>query len=146
MEQVVVTVEALRCHRCRAVMDPRESVFQHEMMTEVSVGRHDTTHTYALVDVCRSCHDTLTQAAEEDRRGRWWAKFWVWTFVVNYIIAVAFVPASFYLWFVGLVVRSWWKRREKRQQRLTPGQTAQQVPQTMAPSAAEERTKSTPSS
>ena len=145
MEQVVVTVEALRCHRCRQLMHPSEPFFQHQMMTAVSVGRHDTTRTYALVDVCQRCHDALTLAAEEKRRQDWWWYFWVWALVLDLLVNF-FVPVSIHPWLAGLAVRSWWKRRAKRPQRLTPGQTAQQVPQTMAPSAAEERTKSTPSS
>ncbi len=71
--------------------------------------------------------------------------FWMWALVAD-LIGCAFVPVGLYPWLAALVVRSWWKRQAKRQQRLAPGQTAQQVPQTMAPSAAEELTKSNPSS
>ena len=146
MEQVVVSIEALRCYQCRQVMDPRVPSYRRQMKTAVSVNqRSGTTNTYELVDVCQACNEALTKLENDIRQNEWWAKFWVWAFVGN-LIFTAFVPVSIYPWVVGLLVRSWWKRRAKRQQRLTPGQTAQQVPQTMAPSAAEERTKSNTSS
>jgi hypothetical protein len=144
-EHVVVTVEALRCHRCRAVMDPRGPVFRQQMMTSVSVGSHDTTHTYALVDVCQRCHDAMTKADVEERRRTWWLYFWCWAFMLNAFCAIIW-PINTYPFWAALGLRVCWKWWAKRRQRLTPGQTAQQVPQTMAPSAAEERTKSNPSS
>ena len=122
---------------------PRAQCFQHEMLTSVSEGRHGEYHTYALRDVCMSCHTVLNQ--QEAQRRTWWVKFWMWAFVGN-LIFTAFVPVSIYPWVAALLVRGWWKRRAKRQQRLTPGQTAQQVPRAAAPSAASEVTKSDTSS
>ena len=144
-EQVVITVEALRCYRCQAVMDPRAQCFQHEMLTSVSEGRHGEYHTYALRDVCMSCHTVLNQQDEDERKRGWWRALWTFVFMANVFVA-AIVPVGLYPLYGALVVRGWWKWRTKRQQRLTPGQTAQQVLQTMAPSAAEEQTKSDPSS
>ncbi len=143
MEQVVITVEALRCHRCRQLIHPSEPFFQHQMMTAVSVGRHDTTHTYTLEDVCEGCHVALTQAAEGVQRRAWWRMFWLCAFVVNAFFA-AIYPINIYPFYAALAVRVGWKWWAKRW--IIPNQTAQQVPQTMAPSAAEERTTSNTSS
>jgi hypothetical protein len=146
MEHVVITVEALRCYRCRAVMDPRAQCFQHELLTSVSEGHHGTSHTYALRDVCAECHAFLTQQDEDKRKKDWWWSLWMGFFMVNFFVAMAAPMVGLYPLYGALIVRGLWKWRTKRHQRLTPGQTVQQVPQTMAPSAAEEPTKSKPSS
>jgi hypothetical protein len=114
-------------------------------MTAVSVGRHDTTHTYTLEDVCLMCHNTLTKAAEEAQRRARWRTFWILAFMGNIVLA-ALLPVGLYPFYAAVIVRNGWKWWAKQPQRLTLGQTAQQVPQTMAPSAAEERTKSNTSS
>jgi hypothetical protein len=113
------------------------------MMTAVSVGRHDTTHTYTLEDVCRSCHDALTKAAEEAQRRARWRTFWLWAFMGNVFLA-ALLPVGLYPFYAAVIVRNGWKWWAKR--RLTPSQTAQQVLRATAPSAAAALTKSDPSS
>ncbi len=116
MEQVVVTVEALRCYRCRRLMHPSEPFFQHEMMSAVSVSRHDTTHTYTWEDVCEDCHVALIQAKEEERRSSWWWWLWFWAFFVNAFCAILYHPINLYPFWGALAVRSgfkWWGRLQR---------------------------------
>jgi hypothetical protein len=89
-------------------MDPRGPVFQQERLTSVSVGSHDTTHTYALVDVCADCHDIETRAKEDERRRGWWFAVWWWGFFLNAFLAIIF-PINAYPYVAALALRGCWK-------------------------------------
>jgi hypothetical protein len=146
MEQVVITVEALRCHQCRQVMHPSEQFFRDQVMTSVSVSRYaDTTNTYALVDVCPGCHADLVRLEKEEQLRAWWRRLWTWG-IVAYVALNVFVPLGPYPLCVVIGIRCWWKRQAKRRQQRAPGQTAQRVLRATAPSAAAELPKSDPSS
>ena len=147
MEQVVITVEALRCHQCRQVMDPSAQFFRHQMMTSVSVSRYeDTTNTYALVDVCPECHADLVRLEKEEQQRAWWRRLWTWGIRGECRSHSVFVPLGPYPLCAAHRGRCWWKWQAKRRQQRAPGQTAQRVLRATAPSAAAELTKSDPSS
>jgi hypothetical protein len=119
MQQVVVTVEALRCHQCRRLISPHEDFYQHQALNSVTVGYHDRAHTYIRADICSECHTLLVRMEKEDQQRAWWRRLWIGTLLIN-LIVMAFLPVGLFPWYGALIVRAGWKwRMEHQQQAVT---------------------------
>ena len=112
MQQVVVTVEAMRCWQCQNLMHPTEPFFRRQMITavETSARRGDVLRKEP-VNLCAECHAVFQEKDEaEANRKKWW-RIWFFALIAAFLIPYGMIPLG-----GAIIWRNAWKWQAKRRQ------------------------------
>jgi hypothetical protein len=120
VEQIVYSIQALRCWQCQRVLAPDEECRRRQMVTAVDHGlRLGRVNRYEVVNLCVACDDAWGVVAAEEQNQLWWRRFWFCVVAVSVLLSGFFTLGAVPLY--GLIIwRLVWKWRARKRQRTIP--------------------------